>query len=177
MKLLLALLISVFSMSAFAQLDIDLSKARVNAKICKSIESEIQSLTKEIIVLSRELEKLRSIKNPSREIIAQIKKLSEKIEGLKKRLAALSAFYEKHCKKDVVDCDQLKLKIASLQKELIAQKDQLSSLYQELKAAEKAEDKRRALLLKAKIASLESDLGKLSKALNVLKQLYKKHCE
>ena len=176
MKLLLALLISVFSMSSFAQPDFDLSKSKVNAKICKSIESEIKSLSKDIIVLSRELEKLRSIKNPSREIIAQIKKLIEKIEGLKKRLAALSAFYEKNCKKDVVDCDQLKLKLASLEKEIIAKKDNLTRLLNELKAAEKAGDKIKVAAIKKRMAQVEADLTKLSEALGKLREIYKKNC-
>jgi chromosome segregation ATPase len=173
MKLLLALIISVFSLSVFAQPDFDLSGSKVNAKICKSIESEIQSLSKQIVVAQSELRKLQGSPKPD---FKAIKKLELRIEELKKRLAALSAFYEKHCKKDVVDCDQLKLKIASLEKELIAKKDQLTRLHQELRDAEKAGNKIKIAILKKRIAQIEKELSQLSDALNKLRDLYKKNC-
>ncbi len=174
MKLLLALIISVFSVSVFAQPDFDLSGAKVNAKICKSIASEIESLSKQIVVAQLELRKLQGSPKPD---FKAIKKLELRIEALKKRLAALSAFYEKHCKKDVVDCDQLKLKLGSLEKELIAKKDQLTKLSQELRDAEKAGNKIKIAILKKRIAQLESELTELSKALNKLREIYNKNCQ
>ena len=173
MKLLLALIISVFSVSVFAQPDFDLSGSKVNAKICKSIESEIQSLSKQILVAQLELRKLQGSPKPD---FKAIRKLELRIEELKKRLNALSAFYEKHCKKEVVDCDQLKLKLGSLEKEIIAKKDQLTRLLKELREAEKAGNKVKIAILKKRIAQLESELGSLSEALSKLREIYKKNC-
>jgi hypothetical protein len=173
MKLLFALIISVFSVSVFAQPDIDLSGSKVNAKICKSIESEIQSLSKQIVIAQIDLRKLQSSPKPD---FKAIKKLELRIADLKKRLAGLSAFYEKHCKKDVVDCDQLKLKIASLEKEIIAKKDLLTKLLQELKVAQKLGDKIKILALKKRISQIEVELSKLSGVLSKLREMYKKNC-
>ena len=76
----------------------------------------------------------------------------------------------------MVDCDQLKLKLASLEKEIIAKKDQLTRLLQELKAAEKAGDKIKVAAIKKRMALLEAELTKLSEALNKLREIYKKNC-
>lgn len=156
-----------------AQPNFDLSGSKVNAKLCKSIESEIQSLSKQIVVAQSELRKLQGSPKPD---IKAIKKLELRIAELKKRLAALSAFYEKHCKKDVVDCDQLKLKIASLEKEIIGKKDLLTKLLQELRVAEKAGDKIKIAIIKKRIAQVESQLTELTKTLNKLRDIYKKNC-
>ena len=173
MKLLLAILISVFSMSSFSQSGIDLSGSKVNLKICKSVELEIASLSKKIASLKHELKELQSAPKPDKK---RIKQVQDQIESSQKRLAALSAFFEKFCKKDVVDCDQLKLKLASLEKEIIAKKDQLTRLLQELRAAEKAGDKARIIAIKKRIALLEAELTKLSEALGKLREIYKKNC-
>jgi chromosome segregation ATPase len=173
MKLLLALIISVFSVSVLAQPAIDLSGSKVNTKICKSVELEISSLSKKILSLKHELKGLQSSPKPDKK---RIKLLQEQLEALGSRIKSLSAFYEKYCKKDVVDCDQLKLKLASLEKEIIAKKDQLTRLLQELKAAEKAGDKIKVAAIKKRMALLEAELTKLSEALNKLREIYKKNC-
>jgi chromosome segregation ATPase len=173
MKLLLALIISVFSVSVFAQPDIDLSGSKVNAKLCKSVELEISSLSKKILSLKHELKGLQSSPKPDKK---RIKLLQEQLEALSKRIKSLSAFYEKYCKKDVVDCDQLKLKIAFLEKQLIGKKDLLTKLLQELKDAEKAGNKIKIAILKKRIAQVEAELTELSKALNKLRDIYKKNC-
>jgi hypothetical protein len=176
MKLLLALLISVFSLSSFAQPDFDLSGRKINAKICKSVEAEIGSLSKQIESIRREIKKLSSVPKPNKLILLQIKQLQEKLEALEKRRAALSAFYEKHCKKDVVDCDQLKLKIGSLEKQLIGIREQIVSLEKELQIAIDKGNKIKAEAIKSRLSSLNAEAAKIIETLNKLKELYKKNC-
>jgi hypothetical protein len=173
MKVLVLLMVAFFSTASFAQKNIDLS-GKVNLKICKEVESEISALSRQILALESKLKAILSGPRVHKEIVIKLKK---EIADLKERQAKLVAFYEKHCKKDVVDCDELKAQIAKLESIIIFKKDELTKLTNELAVAVKKGDKVRIITLKQKIEVLSAELTVLSKKRASLLEIFKKQCE
>ena len=173
MKFLVVLLLAFFSTASFAQKNIDLT-GKANLKICKAVESELASLSKHIHSLEERLKAILAGPRVHKNIVL---KLQNEIAELKQRQAKLQAFYDKNCKKDVVDCDELKAQIAKLESIIIFKKDELTKLNSVLAVAVKKGDKVRINILKQKIEALSAELTVLSKKRASLLEIFKKQCE